>query len=1352
MKNEPIHPGEYVRTNVIPVGTNVTTAAKLIDVSRPTLSNFLNGKADLSTEMAARLERAFGVSARTLLDVQSAWDAAKATARSAAITKSYVPPFLQIKGADITRWATTGITPRQRLAVFIRTLVNSTGIGLTKVEFPGNDDSERSGWDGEVTATQATPWVPSGHSGWEFGVTEDIKGKADGDFAKSVKAISPKQRSEMTFVFVTPRSWAGKEAWVKAHNAKGLWKDVRAYDSSNLEEWLEQSIAGQTWFAHETRQDASGAISLDAADLLWGADCDPPLNPLLFADAVNSFRSTLVRMMTAEPFQPVVISADSKDEAVAFLSAAFATGDPELGAYRDRIIVFREPGTLSKLASPLANFIPVIQSRDVEKEFAPFRASMPSIIIYPRNATTSDADIALETLSYESFSKALEVMGLEKDRIDKLSRESGRSPTVLRRRLSKLPAVRTPDWASDDQTASNLIPFVLAGAWKATNETDRAMLEIISGDVPFDELERRLNALLPLDSAPVWSVGQYRGVVSKIDALFAIQGRFTETDLRRFFDVAALVLSEDDPALDLPEEQQWAAGIYGKTREISGALREGLAETLVLLAVYGPALFKARLSFDTAAHANKLVRDLLTPLTRKALESQVDNLPLYSEAAPETFLSLIEADLATPEPVTLELMRPIGDIPFGRSHRTGLLWALENLAWADELFMRTVLVLGRLAERVIDDNLVNKPSGSLSSIFRSWMPQTGAKMEHRKAALAKLVVKYPAVAWPICIEQFSAHSRIGHYSHKPRWRPDGHGLGNPITRGEDNEFALFAFELALAWPAHTRETIGDLISCLEAIDGELRSKVWDVAERWVATASEADKADLREKIRTSALTNRVMKRRKSVGATADDRARKLYDELQPTDPVLRHEWLFRQTWVDESSEELSDEDFDYTKREARIGKLRTAAVEEVFSYGGIEAVLQLAERGQASHNVGWFLAKVIDDEDKLASALTELAAGQKLSGPRASLLSGALTSSVQNSADRVLRQVVDRLPREQVGELLTLSPFDRATWKLVDESGAAVADAYWKTVIPNWSRDVEDLKVAVPRLMAIGRPRAAFLMAHFDLKDLPARLVYDLLLAMTKSAEPSGTYMLQQHHLRDAFEVLNNSAQMSTEEMAGLEFAYIDIFDHGDGKPSNLSRAISMHPEMLVQAIAFAFKRDDDGVDPSELLLDNEELRSNRATASYKLLQAIELVPTKPDGVLEASTLVAWVEQARASIASLARQDIGDQMIGKVFSTAPAAEDGVWPTLAVRDALEQVANEHIERGLHVALRNARGVHWRGEGGAQERELAAKYRGWADAMEYTHPRVAAILRGVEKSYLSEAEWEDNDAKIARRMRY
>src|SRR3546814_20310193 len=91
-------------------------------------------------------------------------------------------------------------------------------------------------------------------------------------------------------------------------------------------------------------------------------------------------------------------------------------------------------------------------------------------------------------------------------------------------------------------------------------------------------------------------------------------------------------------------------------------------------------------------------------------------------------------------------MRPIDSAMFGRSHRTGLLWALENLAWSDTLFMRTVLALGRLSERIIEDNLVNKPAGSLSAIFRNWMPQTSADLEGRKKALSKLAEKFPAVA------------------------------------------------------------------------------------------------------------------------------------------------------------------------------------------------------------------------------------------------------------------------------------------------------------------------------------------------------------------------------------------------------------------------------------------------------------------------------------------------------------------------------------------------------------------------------------------------------------------------------
>jgi addiction module HigA family antidote len=49
----PPHPGEFIRTEIIePLGLSVTGAAKILGVSRPALSSLLNGKADLSGEMA----------------------------------------------------------------------------------------------------------------------------------------------------------------------------------------------------------------------------------------------------------------------------------------------------------------------------------------------------------------------------------------------------------------------------------------------------------------------------------------------------------------------------------------------------------------------------------------------------------------------------------------------------------------------------------------------------------------------------------------------------------------------------------------------------------------------------------------------------------------------------------------------------------------------------------------------------------------------------------------------------------------------------------------------------------------------------------------------------------------------------------------------------------------------------------------------------------------------------------------------------------------------------------------------------------------------------------------------------
>ena len=85
MKN-PCHPGDFIRTEIIqPVGLSVTATAIALRVSRPALSSLLNGKADLSGDMALRIEKAFGVKMDTLMRMQAAYDIAQTRKREKKI-------------------------------------------------------------------------------------------------------------------------------------------------------------------------------------------------------------------------------------------------------------------------------------------------------------------------------------------------------------------------------------------------------------------------------------------------------------------------------------------------------------------------------------------------------------------------------------------------------------------------------------------------------------------------------------------------------------------------------------------------------------------------------------------------------------------------------------------------------------------------------------------------------------------------------------------------------------------------------------------------------------------------------------------------------------------------------------------------------------------------------------------------------------------------------------------------------------------------------------------------------------------------------------------------------------------
>ena len=98
MKNPP-HPGHSIRENcLVPLGLNVTKAARVLAVARHTLARVLNGRAAISPEMAIRLEKAGWSNAEFWLRRQTTYDLAQARKREHEINVARYEPRPAVSG------------------------------------------------------------------------------------------------------------------------------------------------------------------------------------------------------------------------------------------------------------------------------------------------------------------------------------------------------------------------------------------------------------------------------------------------------------------------------------------------------------------------------------------------------------------------------------------------------------------------------------------------------------------------------------------------------------------------------------------------------------------------------------------------------------------------------------------------------------------------------------------------------------------------------------------------------------------------------------------------------------------------------------------------------------------------------------------------------------------------------------------------------------------------------------------------------------------------------------------------------------------------------------------------------
>jgi hypothetical protein len=1257
---------------------------------------------------------------------------------------------------DLLRWADS-IAARSDLPRLMRRLILETARDVIQIGVPAGEGTSAAGWDGTVRTTQATAFVPVGLSVWEMSVEKSVGAKADRDYAKRETTPDGSPTQASIYVAAALRPWTARAKWARERTTDGRWAEVRAYGVDDVEAWLETAPVTWAWLSERLGLHPTGLRSAESWWDSWSTRTTPATPPALILAGRSDHAKALLSRLDGVG-QLTTAGGASRNEILAFIAAVgihHVASDggkllsrtafvEDIRAWR-RLVVHPEPLVLVPIAEGLADEIP---SRCVHHILVPVVGSAVADIDLPPIDATEAANALRATKEVED------------ERATDLGRLSRRSLTALRRRIASTPDLHQPPWAAAPASRTVRGPL-LVGSWADGSAADQAVVADITGE-PYEELRESL-AVLASSEDPFLSLdaGSW-SVVSLHDAWLLLRGQLREDDVSRLEGAVRVVLREQDPALDLPEDERWKASLHGKVREHSGALRLGLARTLALLAAHGDSIRAG--NGQTGVHvASYLVRTLLeeanADATGKRWASLSDLLPLLAEAGPDSFVDAARDGVTGSDPVLALLFTdsPEGDVLFSSSSpHTGLLWAMETLAWSSEHFGQAVDLLARLDAIDPGGRLNNRPFGSLESIFTPWHPENSVEADRRLDVIDGLRQRHRAVAWRLLLSMLPEFHGIHMPTHEPQFR-DWKPPQQPVTRVEYFSFVAEVVGRAIADAGQDPARWSELIERATQLPPEDRRRVVAALDELASSGSlnDADTTELWQSLRDLVGKHREYSSADwALPSEETDALDALAAKLEPVGSLERHTWLFS-----EHLPHLGDETrrADHAAYETELAALRQVAVREIEHEGGLDNVHRLAEASVIPWAVGIGLADATGDAhiDALLPALDMTDRNARLDLTHA-FFSRRFSADGWPWLDSLLSEHPDLTARQQARLLLAAREYPKA-WDVADERGEAVAGQFWRLFsYVGLGGGFAEIETVAQRLMNVGRHAAtlAFLGIYARRGRLDeaqvARLTADALDGLLHTNDPELRY-LQQHDFQEMFALLERqSGVLGEDRVASLEWSCLPALGFDPHVPS-LHRFMASDPSFFIRIVSAVYRPREVGSDDPEASNDEGD-RQSQAMNGYRLLASWRQVPgVQDDGRLDSKLLHEWVDEAQHLLSEAERYRVGAVHIGQVLVSAPTGSDGRWPHEAVRDLFEELQSDELEEGFYIELLNRRGVTSRGleDGGAQERELAEQYAADAKHVADRWPRVAAVLRKIAKSYENQAQQNEEQAERFRR---
>ncbi len=842
------------------------------------------------------------------------------------------------------------------------------------------------------------------------------------------------------------------------------------------------------------------------------------------------------------------------------------------------------------------------------------------------------------------------------------------------------------------------------------------------------------------ENAPLTlSNGRWWGIKNRLDLWERLGTSIFDAQLDIFKECAIEVLTEIDPQFELPPEKRYAASIHGKVLKHSKELRKGLAETLALLGTNSGALKNC--SNQKAENISILaIREIFKDADWRLWGSINNLLPILAEAAPGEFIGAIENSLkANPCPFD-ELFSQEDESLFGQSYMTGLLWALESLAWHEEYIGSASLVLAELATHDPGGNWTNRPINSLITMLLPWLPQTKASIEKQVACLKAIKADFPNMAWKIALSLLPNQHQSSSGTNKPKWRdplPDDFEIkiSTKDYWNQVNSYADIAVELAT-------DDVSKLMELVRNLNNLPRKSVEITLQHLSADTIVGLNEKERLPIWTSLVDFVVKHRRFSDAKWAVDedllvKIEMVVKKLEPISFQGINQRIFRK--ADFGLYEKND---DWKTQKALLEEKQKKVISNIIENDGFNGILSFANNVESPWKVGMALGSIENnnvDDQLLPKYLTSN--NDSLQELASSFVSERYCHQGWKWVDSIN---FEKWKAEQINKFLLALPFTDKTWKMAEDLLKANVDEYWKIAFINSSKDDFDISFVVDKLLKVKRANSAIdYLFDSQYEEVPFNqemTVRALLQAVKESNSTSSES--DPYHITELIKKLQNEPGVSEDDLCEVEWAYLPIlnlYDSDDTFPITLNRKLSNNPDFFCEIIRLVYRStyEDENQQNEQ---DVDEHRRNLARNGDRLLEGWNVPPgLDSEGNFSKKQFKSWLKNVIKKCGETGHLEMALHNIGEVLFHTPADKDGFWINKTVAESLNNKNYSEMRSGYSVKVFNSRGVYSVDLTGKPEKDLATEWLGKAELVENEgFTRFATTLREVANSYTRDAE--------------